>query len=133
MAATCWRWCVLASLVALLALGATQAGDVKPTDEGKADDFKGKAFDLKEKGKAAIILEFSAGKEFNVTVRSDKNSDVNLYIYDAAKKLVAKDDSPGPSCDLKFAPKEGGKYLLEVVNLGPGENRSTLKVEAAKK
>jgi len=53
--------------------------------------------------------------------------------FDAAKKVVAKDDSPGPSCDLTFTPKEAGKYTLEVRNLGPGDNRSTLKVALDKK
>ena len=56
----------------------------------------------------------------------------HLFVYDAAKKVVAKDESPGPSCDIKFTAKEAGKYTLEVVNLGPGDNKSTLKVEFAK-
>jgi hypothetical protein len=120
----------VAALVALAAvLCAARAQDAKPIDGGKAEEFKSKSFDLKAKGKAAITLTFPAGKEATITVRSDKMTDVNLFIYDADKKVVAKDDSPGPSCDLKFTPKEGGKYTLEVVNLGPGENRSTLKVE----
>jgi hypothetical protein len=127
-----WRGCVLAALFALVALGGTRAEDAKTTDEGKAEDFKGKTFDLKEKGKAKITLTFPAGKEATVTVRSEKKTDVNLYVYDAAKKVIAKDDSPGPSCDLKFTPKEAGKYALEVVNLGPGDNRSTLKVSLGK-
>jgi hypothetical protein len=125
-----WRVCGPAALVALAALlcGA-RAEDAKPTDEGKAEEFKGKTFDLKEKGRAAIMLAFPAGKEAAVSVRSEKKTDINLFVYDADKKVVAKDDSPGPSCDLKFTPKEAGKYTLEVQNLGPGDNRSTLKVK----
>ena len=123
--------------VALIALGTLLCGapaqDVKATDAGKAEEFKGKTFDLKEKGKAAIKLTFPAGKKVSVTVRSDKQTDINLFVYDAAKKVVAKDDSPGPSCDLTFTPKEAGPYTLEVSNLGPGDNRSTLKVDFSKK
>jgi len=126
------RACVLAALCAVAALCGARAAEVKPTDEGKAEDFKSKTFDLKEKGKAAVTLAFPAGKEAAITVRSEKKSDVHLFVYDAAKKVVAKDDSPGPSCDLKFTAKEAGKYTLEVVNLGPGDNKSTLKVEFAK-
>jgi hypothetical protein len=33
---------------------------------------------------------------------------------------------------VTFTPKEAGKYTLEVRNLGPGENRSTLKVSFRK-
>jgi hypothetical protein len=136
------RACIFTVLVALAMLCGQRTGyvkaddvkleDVKATDEGKVEDFKGKKFDLKEKGRAGIILTFPAGKKFSVTVRSDQKTDVNLFIFDAAKKQVAKDDSPGPDCDLAFTPKEAGKYTLVVVNKGPGENRSTLKVEPAK-
>jgi hypothetical protein len=126
------RVCTLAALCALVALSGALAAEVKPADEGKAEDFKSKAFDLKEKGKAAITLAFPAGKEATITVRSEKKTDVHLFVYDAAKKVVGKDDSPGPSCDLKFTAKEAGKYTLEVVNQGPGDNKSTLKVEFAK-
>jgi hypothetical protein len=127
-----WRVGVLAILFALVVLCRTSAQDGKATDEGKAEDFKGKSFDIKEKGKVAIILAFPAGKKASVTVRSKAKTDVNLYVYDAAKKVVAKDDSPGPDCDLTFTPKEAGKFVLEVVNLGPGANTSTLKVEFVK-
>jgi hypothetical protein len=129
-----WPWCFPVASVALATLlCAARAQDVKATDGGKAEEFKGKAFDLKEKGSAAIMLTFPAGKEASVTVRGDKKTDVHLFVYDAAKKLVAKDDSPGPDCDLKFTPKTAGQFTLEVRNLGPGENRCMLKVEVSKK
>jgi hypothetical protein len=129
-----WRVCVPAALVALgtLLYGA-RAQEGKAIDGGKAEEFKDKTFDLKEKGHAAIKLSFPADKEATVTVRSEKKTDVHLFVYDAAKKVVAKDDSPGPSCDLTFTPKAAGTYTLEVRNLGPGDNRSTLKVELGKK
>jgi len=48
-------WAFLFGLVVLCATRAENAmpGDAKPTDEGKAEEFKGKAFDLKEKGDCA--------------------------------------------------------------------------------
>jgi hypothetical protein len=137
-----WRVGVLAALFALVLLcgsrvldarGGGKGGGVKATDEGKAEDFKGKTFTLKEKGRAAVILEFTGGKRARVTVKSQEKTDVNLFIYDAGKKQVAKDDSPGPDCEINFTPKEDGKYTLIVVNKGPGENRSTLRVRFGKK
>lgn len=121
-----------AALLALVALCAARAEDAKPTDGGKASAFKSKTFDLKEKGKVSVTLTFEAGKKATITVKSEKETDVNLYVYNADKKVVKKDDSPGPSCDLTFTPKEDGKYTLVVVNKGPGPNRSTLKVSFAK-
>ncbi len=121
-----------AALSLLGLLCSVRAEEVKPTDEGKAADFKEKSFDLKEKGSAAITLTFEAGKKVSVTVKSEKKSDINLFIYNDAKKLVAKDDSPGPDCDVTFTPKEDGKLKLVLRNKGPGENRSTLKVKIDK-
>jgi hypothetical protein len=126
----------LAMFVAIVTLGALMAGvrakDDKPIDGGKAEDFKSKSFDVKEKGKVAVALTFPAGKEAVVTVRGEQKTDVHLFVYDAANKVVVKDDSPGPNCDVKFTPKEAGTYTFEIRNLGPGENRCVLKVELAK-
>jgi len=127
-----WRVCALGALFTLVVLCAARAEDEKPIDGGKAEKFKGKAFDLKEKGKVKVVLTFPEGKKASVTVRSDKETDVHLFVYDEDKKVVAKDDSPGPTCDLTFTPKKAGKYVVEVVNQGPGANRCTLKVEFGK-
>jgi hypothetical protein len=123
-----WRGCVWAALLSLVVLCGARAEDVKPTDEGKAEDFKGKTFDLKEKGEAAITLTFPGRRRATVTVKSEKKSDVNLFVYDINKKLVTKDDSPGPDCEVTFGPSAAVKLTLVVRNLGPGANRSTLKV-----
>ena len=128
-----WRVGVTVALVALaVLLGTVRAKDDKPIDGGKAEEFKSKAFDVKEKGMVVVALTFPAGKEAVVTVRGEKKTDVHLFVYDAAKKVVVKDDSPGPNCDVKFTPKKAGTYTLEIRNLGPGDNRCTLKVEIAK-
>jgi hypothetical protein len=133
MSGKSWQVCALIGLFALAVLSSARAEDDKKTDDGKAEEFKGKTFDLKEKGKASVTLAFPASKEASVTVRSEKKTDVHLFVYDASGKEVAKDDSPGPSCDLRFTPKEAGKYTLEIRNLGPGDNQSTLKVVLGKK
>jgi hypothetical protein len=127
-----WGGCVLAALFGLVVLSAAPAQDAKPTDLGKAEDFKGKTFDLKEKGEAAVVLTFPAGKKASLTLRGEKKTDVHLFVYDANKKVVAKDDSPGPNCDVDFTPKKDGKFILVIRNLGPGPNRVPLKVELAK-
>ena len=123
---------VLAALCAVLALSAARAADVKPTDEGNAEEFKGKKFDIEEKGKTAVTLAFPADKEATITVHGDKKTDVYLFVFDADGKQVAKDDSPGPDCEVKLTPKEAGKYTLEIRNLGPGATTAALKVEFGK-
>jgi hypothetical protein len=123
----------LAGLFLLAVLCRTWAQDTKAKEEpGKAEEFKSKTFDLKEKGKKHITLIFPEGKKATITVRSKEKTDINLFIYDDKKKEVAKDDSPGPDCDIEFTPKKAGKYTLEIVNLGKGANSSTLKIEYKK-
>jgi hypothetical protein len=123
--------CGAIALLALLLTCGVRAEEVKATDEGKAEEFKAKTFDLKDKGKIALALSFPAGKKFSVTVRGEKKTDINLYVLDSAGKEVAKDDSPGPNCDLTVSSAKDEKYTLEIRNLGPGANRAVLKVELA--
>jgi hypothetical protein len=122
----------LAVLFMVALLCGVRAGDIKPSDEGKAAAFKGKTFNLKEKGEAAILLSCAAGKEVTATTKGEKETDVHLFIYAADKKEVGKDTSPGRKCEVKFTPKEDGTFKLLVRNLGPGLNKVTLEVKVAK-
>ncbi len=122
----------LAVVLALAVLCMARAEEVQPTDEGKAEDFKGKTFDLKAKGEAAILLSCTAGKELVATTKGEKETDVHLFIYSADNREVGKDTSPGPKCEIKFTPAKSGKYKLLVRNLGPVANKVTLEVKAAK-
>jgi hypothetical protein len=126
-----WQWSALAVLFTFAALCGVRADDVKPTDEGKAADFKGKTFDMKEKSEAAILLTCTAGKEVTATTKGEKETDVHLFVY-ADDKEVGKDTSPGPKCEVKFTPAKDGKFKLLVSNLGPGANKVTLEVKVAK-
>jgi hypothetical protein len=130
-----WRGVSLVAAVflAVVLCGARAEEEKSTKKEYKAGDFPAQTFELKEKGKKHFHVAFPEGKAFSVTVKSKKESDVNLFIYDADKKEVAKDDSPGPSCDLTFTAKKEGVYTVEVVNKGPGANTSTLKIASAKK
>lgn len=127
-----WQVSALAALFTLAVLCGVRADDVQPTDEGKAAEFKGKTFDLKAKGEAAILLTCAAGKVVTATTKGEKETDVHLFIYGEDKKEVGKDTSPGPKCEVKFTPAKDGKFKLLVRNLGPGANKVTLEVKAAK-
>jgi hypothetical protein len=119
---------VLAAMFALVAFSTTRGDDAKPISQGKAADFKAKTFNLKENGKVAFKLDFQAGMKVAITVKGEKQTDVNLFVYDADKKELAKDDSPGPDCKVTFTPKEDGSLTVVVLNKGPGTNRAAVKV-----
>jgi hypothetical protein len=133
MTGKAWRVWMVGMLFTLVALVGARAQDGKATDEGKAEDFKGKTFEIKAKDKAAVRLDFPADKKALVTVKSTGKSDVNLFVYNTeAKKLVAKDDSPGPDCEVSFTLKAAAKLTLVIRNAGPDDTKSTLKVEFPK-
>src|SRR5262245_33308841 len=98
----------------LAALGGGRADDVKPTDEGKAAEFKGKTFDLKAKGEVAILLSCPAGAEVTATTKGEKETDVHLFVYGPDNKEVGKDTSPGPKCEVKFTPMKASKFKFLV-------------------
>jgi hypothetical protein len=123
-----WRMRAVAALFVVAAFSAARADDAKATDEGKAAEFKGKSFDVKENGRVSFKLEFPAGKKVAITEKGEKQTDVNLFVYDAAKKEVARDDSPGPDCMVTFTPKEAGTLTIVVLNKGPGANHVAVKV-----
>ena len=130
-----WKNQHVGALLALFALavfcGVRAEEEVKPTDEGKGADFKGKTVEMKDKGAFAILLELPAGREVTATTKGTKETDVHLFVYDADKKEVGKDTSPGPKCEVKFTPKKAGKFKLLVRNSG-GTNTVTLEVKLAK-
>jgi len=127
-----WRTCAVAALCVLAVSLAAPARDVKPIDEGKGEKFRGNAFELKEKGEAAVLLTFSGDTEVTATTNGEKETDVHLFVYGAGGKEVGKDTSPGPKCEVKFKPAKEGKYKLLVRNVGPGANKVTLEVKVAK-
>src|SRR6202167_6116750 len=107
------------------------AQDVKPTDLGKGAAFNSKKIEMKDKGEAAYLLSFTAGKEFEATTDGPKNTDVHLFVYDSAGAQVAKDDSPGPKWSVKFTPTQDRQYKFVIKNAG-GANTVTFNVMVAK-
>jgi hypothetical protein len=99
----------------------------EPTDLGKGAEFKGKKIEMEDKGEAAYLLSFTAGKEFEATTNGTMNTDVHLYVYDE----VGKDDSPGPKCSVKVTPAMDRKYKFVIKNAG-GDNTVTFEVKVAK-
>src|SRR5271167_430383 len=124
---------LLVTVVAIIFAAANlcPAQDVKPTDLGKAAAFNGKKIEMKDKGEVAYLLSFTAGKEFEATTDGPKNTDVHLFVYDSSGAQVAKDDSSGPKCSVKFTPEKDGQYKFVIKNAG-GTNTVTFNVKVAK-
>ena len=124
------RLMIAASAVFAFAMLCSAQENVKATNLGKGAQFKGKKIEMKDKGEVAYVLSFTAGKEFEATTDGTKNTDVNLYVYDATDKEVGKDDSPGPKSSVKVTPDKDGKYKFVIKNAG-GTNTVTFEVKVA--
>lgn len=74
-------------------------------------------------------FEFKSGVQYRITVTSDKNSDVDILIFDNGNRIVAGDESIGPNSLVVWAPASAGSYRVDIRNLGPGGNRSHVKFE----
>jgi hypothetical protein len=74
-------------------------------------------------------IEFKAGTQYRITVTSDRNSDVDILIFDDNSRLVALDESIGPNSLVTFSPRATSAFRVEVRNLGPGNNRSHVRFE----
>jgi hypothetical protein len=121
---------LVAAAAAVFAL-ATLCPAQEPTNLGNGQGFKGKNIEMKDKGEAAFLLSFPAGKEFEATTDGTKNTDVHLYVYDSTGKEVGKDDSPGPKCSVKITPPKDEAYKFVIKNAG-GDNTVTFDVAVAK-
>ena len=124
------RLMIAASVVLVLTALRPAHENVKATDLGEGAQFTGKKIEMKDKGAVAYILSFAAGKEFEAITDGTKNTDVNLYVYDATGKEVGKDESPGPKCSVKVTPEKDGKYKFVITNAG-GNNTVTFEVKVA--
>ena len=120
---------LVAAAAAVFAL-ATLCPAQEPTNLGNGQEFKGKNIEMKDKGEAAFLLSFTAGKEFEATTDGAKNTDVHLYVYNSTGKEVGKDDSPGPKCSVKITPAKDGTYKFVIKNAG-GDNTVTFDVKIA--
>src|SRR5262245_34207648 len=76
------------------------------------------------------FVEFRANTEAVITIRSDvtaPGADVDLYVFDMSTgQQVAWDDGPDKDCHVRFRVVRGGRYRLEIHNLGPGDARCNI-------
>lgn len=60
--------------------------------------------------------EFEGGEMAHIAVVGDGDSDLDIIIMDANKKIVASDESYDLDCEVMFMPEETGVYYMKVVN-----------------
>ncbi len=63
-----------------------------------------------------IKATIRVGHLAEVVVIGDGDTDLDLYVYDPAGRLVAKDDDETDRCYVRFFPRTSGTYTIKVVN-----------------
>jgi hypothetical protein len=66
-------------------------------------------------------LPFDAGQYAEVYVESNDGSDLNLYVYDAAGRLVCSDTDVSSISYCGWRPSEAGEFTIKVENKGQGD------------
>ena len=65
-------------------------------------------------------LPFDAGRYAEVYVESNDGSDLNLYVYDAAGRLVCSDTDVSSISYCGWRPAQPGEFTIKVENKGEG-------------
>ena len=68
------------------------------------------------------------GNEFaRVVMKGEGSSDLDCYLYDQNGNLVAQDLNSEDFCELKFAPRWTGPFVIYVRNLGDNPNMYSMR------
>lgn len=109
----------------------THTGKEAKIDWGKTADIK--PFDLAEMANKSFDVKLSQGKQAAVWVSSEKATDVDVFVFAPDGTEIAKDEHISKDAFVSFVPKASGSYRIEVRNLGPGDNRCSVKHTVAEK
>ncbi|MBR6056888.1 MAG: hypothetical protein IKP58_01830 [Victivallales bacterium] len=69
---------------------------------------------------------FTAGKTALVIVSGDKDTDLDLYVYDENDNLIEKDEDGSDQCVVTWTPRWTGRFTIKVVNHGDVYNEYTI-------
>jgi hypothetical protein len=116
--------CRLGMIVLVLPLAAAVADEPGRPQEAPTQS---RTFDISGNATLEFRVSFPAVGKAEVWVSSSRNTDVDLYVFDANNQLVAHDISTSKDCYVSFTPVRGQLYRLRVKNLGRGSNTCTLK------
>lgn len=126
------RICAVGGCMVLFAalLGGVTSQEKDTKKDPPKTDLKPRKIELKDGAREVFKVEFAADKKVEIRVESEVQTDVDLYVYDADNRQVAADTRGKKDCFVSFTPKKTQVYRIEVVNLGPGDNKCTVYFSA---
>ncbi len=76
-----------------------------------------RSFFLADGELVAFHIRFTGGKKVEMSVNSNGNSDVDLYVFDSGGRLVRFDDGDSQNCHLWFIAQATQTFKVEVRNM----------------
>jgi hypothetical protein len=105
---------VVVGLVILIAiLGAT---GVFNGGSANAADPKVREWNLQCGSATDFRIRFEAGTRAEIWVTSDRDTDVDIFVYDARGREVVRDDGDSKDCHVVFRPTQTQTYKIVVAN-----------------
>ena len=73
-------------------------------------------------------VDFFSGRPARIVVDGDRDTDLDLYVYDENGNLIASDTDRTDYCIAGWTPRWTGTFRIEVQNLGRVYNRYSLSI-----
>jgi hypothetical protein len=92
-----------------------------------------RTFDIRAGEKKTFHISFPAGQKAEIWIKSEQNTDIDIFVFDAAGRPVTQDVRFDKDCYVWFVPAQTQTYRIEVVNINlggrlpVGPNRCTMK------
>ena len=123
----------VAALLATAATGAMTAAAPPAFASGFGLVTGAHAFDIGAGERKVFHIEFKQGQNVEIWITSDKNTDIDIFVFDAKGVKVAEDQRDFKDCYVSFTPQRTETFKIEVVNINRmsrlpvGPNRCTMK------
>ena len=114
----------IAKLITVMAL----VGSVSmPVFAGAVGGARSGHFSVNAGATDSFTMRFYGGQLASVIVQGDGDTDLDVYVYDAAGNLITKDDDYGDSCVVQWRPYWTGMFRIKVVNRGTVYNNYSIE------
>ncbi|MGH9969480.1 MAG: hypothetical protein ACREBG_17025 [Pyrinomonadaceae bacterium] len=114
----------MAKVMTMLALVASIS---VPALAGAVGGAKRGRFSVDASRTDSFTASFYGGELASVYVSGDGETDLDVYVYDAAGNLIAKDADYSDTCLVQWVPYWTGSFTIKVVNRGRVYNNYSIE------
>lgn len=83
---------------------------------GGASTTNPETFNIRSGRAETRRIKLEAGRKADIWVSSEKDSDIDLFVYDESGRKVAADEAMSKDCHVSFTPNQTQVYKVELQN-----------------